>query len=154
MPDKEGQDPLIAIFDLDGTLADCVHRRHHVETPGQKDWKAFYAACGEDPLIKSVSTVFRALHNKSWRLLIVTGRPEDCKFETIVWLKSHVLFYDALYMRKSGDHRADDIVKREILAQIRTEHGEPIIAFDDRDRVVDMWRSEGITCAQVAPGDF
>jgi hypothetical protein len=25
---------------------------------------------------------------------------------------------------------------------------------DDRQKVVDMWRAEGLTCFQVAPGDF
>ena len=28
------------------------------------------------------------------------------------------------------------------------------LAFDDRDRVVAMWREEGVPCFQVAPGDF
>jgi hypothetical protein len=26
--------------------------------------------------------------------------------------------------------------------------------FDDRDKVVNMWRKRGIPCFQVAPGDF
>ena len=26
--------------------------------------------------------------------------------------------------------------------------------FDDRDKVVKMWREEGLTCMQVAPGNF
>jgi hypothetical protein len=26
--------------------------------------------------------------------------------------------------------------------------------FDDRDKVVKMWRDNGIICFQVAPGDF
>lgn len=29
-----------------------------------------------------------------------------------------------------------------------------LCAYDDRDRVVVMWRAEGIPCFQVAPGDF
>jgi hypothetical protein len=27
-------------------------------------------------------------------------------------------------------------------------------AVDDRQRVVDMWRSNGLTCLQVAEGNF
>jgi hypothetical protein len=26
--------------------------------------------------------------------------------------------------------------------------------FDDRQKVVDMWRKNGLICFQVAPGDF
>jgi hypothetical protein len=28
------------------------------------------------------------------------------------------------------------------------------MVFDDRNQVVDMWRSNGLTCFQVAKGDF
>jgi hypothetical protein len=31
---------------------------------------------------------------------------------------------------------------------------EPTLSFDDRDRVVKMWREEGIRCFQVDYGDF
>ena len=37
---------------------------------------------------------------------------------------------------------------------VRADNFDPIIAFDDRDRVVAAWRSAGIPCLQVAPGDF
>lgn len=57
-------------------------------------------------------------------------------------------------MRKNGDYRADDVVKREWLTIGLIPRGRVLCAFDDRKRVVDMWRSEGITCYQVAPGDF
>ena len=29
-----------------------------------------------------------------------------------------------------------------------------VCIFDDRSKVVDMWRDNGLTCMQVAPGDF
>ena len=28
------------------------------------------------------------------------------------------------------------------------------MVFDDRNQVVDMWRKSGLTCFQVADGDF
>ena len=57
-------------------------------------------------------------------------------------------------MRDDDDRRADDIVKRELLARMRDGRFNPELAIDDRRRVVDMWRSEGLVCAQVAEGDF
>ena len=59
-----------------------------------------------------------------------------------------------LYMRGDKDRRGDDIVKRELLAGIRSDGFDPKLAIDDRRRVVDMWRSEGLVCAQVAEGEF
>ncbi|WP_435575134.1 hypothetical protein [Burkholderia plantarii] len=29
-----------------------------------------------------------------------------------------------------------------------------VAVFDDRDSVVAMWRDAGVTCFQVAPGEF
>ena len=40
----------------------------------------------------------------------------------------------------------------------RLEHIEPfydvLCVLDDRDQVVRMWRHRGLTCLQVAPGNF
>jgi hypothetical protein len=57
-------------------------------------------------------------------------------------------------MRADRDRRADDVVKRELLARMRADAFEPQLAIDDRRRVVEMWRAEGLICAQVAEGDF
>lgn len=34
---------MFIVFDLDGTLADCEHRIHHI-TKEPKDWRAFFEA--------------------------------------------------------------------------------------------------------------
>lgn len=75
------------------------------------------------------------------------------------WLKRYIFPNDhindiPLYMRTAGDKRPDDVVKEELLAKIRADGYEPFLVFDDRQRVVDMWRRNGIQCCQVAPGDF
>lgn len=58
-------------------------------------------------------------------------------------------------VRDEGDHRADDIVKREWLDGMLVDDRQRLVAaFDDRDRVVAMWRAAGVQCFQVAPGDF
>jgi hypothetical protein len=93
-------------------------------------------------------------------ILFVSGRPSKYKDVTREWLIKHGLFNPfldgklLLWMRPDGDRRDDDIVKRELLGRIRMEGYEPVIAFDDRDRVVKMWRDNGIPCCQVAAGDF
>lgn len=135
------------VFDLDGTLADCSHRLHHLE---RKDWRAFFAACGEDGLIEHMRAVFWALAANDNRVEIWSGRSDECRAETEAWLDRHDIVPSALLMRTAGDHRPDDEVKREFLRG----GGVPDMIFDDRKRVVDMWRAEGIPCAQVADGEF
>jgi hypothetical protein len=56
-------------------------------------------------------------------------------------------------MRPEKDYTPDDALKHKWLMEL----GGPdkiFCVFDDRQKVVDMWRSHGITCFQVAPGKF
>jgi hypothetical protein len=69
-------------------------------------------------------------------------------------MKDFGVEFNALYMRALKDFRADNIVKVELLADIRREFGEPFLWFDDRKQVVDAIRAEGVRVLQVAPGDF
>lgn len=56
-------------------------------------------------------------------------------------------------MRADGDCRGDDVVKAEMLAEIQKTH-DVFLVLDDRDRVVNFWRSTGLVCWQVSPGNF
>jgi len=58
-------------------------------------------------------------------------------------------------MRRSGDFTPDDVLKKQWLDSMLPEDRERLVCvFDDRDRVVKMWRDNGVTCLQVAPGEF
>lgn len=141
------------VFDIDGTLADCSHRLHHIEkTP--KDWRAFFADVSADSPIDHVVRLCRALAADAG-VAFISGRSDECREATLEWLSDHVGIAGArLYMRRAGDFRADDVIKVELLADMQGDGYSPIMVFDDRDRVVAAWRSVGIPCAQVAPGDF
>lgn len=140
------------LFDIDGTLANCDHRKHHIEGE-KKDWDAFYATCHLDEPIDHMVELARDLYSHG-HLVFVTGRGEEQRGPTQEWLKDHGLGGPPLYMRPAKDYRPDDIVKGELLDQIVEAGYEPIMAFDDRNSVVKMWRARGIPCAQVAEGDF
>jgi hypothetical protein len=141
------------IFDLDGTIADCSHRLPHIQkTP--KDWPTFFAACSDDSPIGHVITLAKDLADAGAGIVYVSGRSDECRAATLEWMYVHGLPDGPLYMRKAGDHRNDDILKAELLAELLTHGFKPIMAFDDRNRVVATWRANGIPCAQVADGDF
>jgi Straboviridae polynucleotide kinase len=48
------------------------------------------------------------------------------------------------------------LIKEELKRQGIQEYdlAQILCVFDDRQKVVDMWRSLGQACFQVAPGDF
>jgi phosphoglycolate phosphatase-like HAD superfamily hydrolase len=143
------------IFDIDGTLADNKHRTHHLEK-SPKDWDAYHKGVDLDGSFNRVTAVALALQAYGFDLVYCTGRREGQRQITQEWLLGQGLRGDEanLYMRKEGDHRPDHIIKLELLAKIRADGFDPVMAFDDRNSVVKMWRDAGVPCAQVAEGDF
>lgn len=141
------------IFDMDGTLADCSHRRHHVaSTP--KNWAAFNAGAHLDTPNVPIVTLAKLFAASGYAIVICTGREADREDVTRAWMAEHGVPCDWLYMRQTKDYRADDVVKAELLEAIRADGFDPLLVVDDRDRVVAMWRAAGLTCLQCAPGDF
>ena len=146
---------MIVAFDLDGTLADITHRLHHLESHPQKgkNWPEFFRACVDDKPVWPLIEVLWGMESQSHTIEIWSGRSDIVRDETEEWLKRYAIKYSKLRMRKDGDYRPDDVLKAEWLEAL-PESQRPTLAFDDRQRIVDMWRGHGIICAQVAPGDF
>lgn len=142
------------IFDLDGTLADIKHRRPLVEGE-KKNWPAFFAACVDDSPMKGVVQTFHMLYDAGAELWIWSGRSDEVHDETVDWLNRNDIPFRELRMRKAGDHQPDEKLKASWLAELSNEDRFRLVAiFEDRDRMVKLWRDNGIPCFQVAPGDF
>lgn len=141
------------LFDIDGTLADCEHRRHHV-TGKHKDFDAFYAAMAADTPNEPIVQMCNLYYANRWHVVLCTGRPESYRKITEDWLHNKGVMYHGLMMRP--DERRFDpdyLVKQDMLGKIletRAVH----FAVDDRTQVVNMWRENGVTCLQVAEGNF
>jgi phosphoglycolate phosphatase-like HAD superfamily hydrolase len=144
---------LCYIFDIDGTIANGDHRLHHIKKH-PKDWDAYFGACHDDEPIGHIVDIAYALNSAGHKIVLVSGRSSVVRDKTTDWLARCFPFYDALYMRPEGDHKDDDKLKIELLEQMRLDGWDPVMAFDDRSRVVKAWREAGIPCAQVAEGDF
>lgn len=140
------------ICDLDGTLCDVSHRRHFV-SDGRKDYDKFNAACVDDPCIDPIRLLINAMSDRWYDIILCSGRGNEWRHETEKWLSDFDISYDKLHMRAEKDYRSDVIVKREMLREIEKDY-EILFVVDDRQSVVDMWREEGLTCLQAAPGDF
>jgi hypothetical protein len=173
------------IFDLDGTLANCEHRRHFVDpsyrddcyfhTPATHtqsegwfykdrfkmceppkpmkfipDWHAFYEACDKDSPILPTISIFNLLwENRTGDgdVVIWSGRCESVREKTEKWLYDNLHFGETwphLQMRPIGDNIPDDQLKEKWLNEDISK-GETIeMVFDDRPKVVRMWRKNGI----------
>lgn len=139
----------VYIVDIDGTVALKGNRSPFDETRVHEDRP-------NQPVIDVVHMLY--LHGKGQGngIVFLSGRTDSCRDATKQWLDTHVgPLYRGLYMRKEGDFRKDSIVKRELFdTHIRGKLNVRAV-LDDRNQVVDMWRDElGLTCMQVAPGDF
>jgi FMN phosphatase YigB (HAD superfamily) len=149
------------IFDLDGTLADITKRREmSTKENGKIDWDIFFDPNNIwfDLPNEPVITMAQLLSEKH-RIVIFSGRSKATKDETKRWLQKFDVPFDVLKMRPTSNDwkfMPDDELKQHWLDSLfKDEKKKDILCvFDDRQKVVDMWRRNGITCFQVDDGNF
>ena len=141
--------PDCIIVDIDGTLAHMNGRSPYDYTKVNTDVV--------DPVVADIVRRYRTvdiMEENPLYVIIVSGREDSCKEVTKQWLEDNYIPYDELHMRKADDDRDDRIVKKEIFdAWIKDRYNVKFV-LDDRNRVVEMWRSLGLKVLQVGEGDF
>lgn len=140
------------IVDLDGTLADIRIRLKHLEG-NRKDWKGFNKTIETDEIhhwCREIIIRFASDHY----IIIVSGRTDELRDQTLEWLTKYQVPFHFLFMRKSFDMRPDQMIKEEIYRQKIKDQYSVLFVLDDRQKVVDMWRSLGLVVLQCAPGNF
>jgi FMN phosphatase YigB (HAD superfamily) len=147
------------IFDLDGTLADIeIRRKMAINSKGKMDWDIFFApalVAEDDPNIP-VIMMAQALAEIGYMVAIFSGRSERTKNTTKSWLNKHKVPWHILKMRPEKHpfkFMPDEKLKLQWLNEMDWKD-DVVAVFDDRDKVVKMWRDNGLTCMQVAPGNF
>ena len=148
------------IFDLDGTLALIDDRRAASTKPnGKIDWDIFFDPKNIDMDKPNMPVIHmaRVLKNVGHQIVILSGRSKATKDATRAWLDKFNVPFDVLKMRPTSNDfkfKPDDQLKQDWLDQLFTDKSDIVCVFDDRQKVVDMWRANGLTCMQVAPGNF
>lgn len=130
----------LAVFDLDGTLADVQPRLHHLRRR-PRDWDAFFAAVPDDlPLAEGVALAREAARDCD--VAYVSGRPERCRGDTLAWLRAHGLPPGELRMRREDDRRPARQAKVQLLR--RLARGRVVaVVVDDDPQVCDAYEREG-----------
>ena len=145
----------IIVCDLDGTLCNIDHRLHFVQVAEgaprvansgdiiypRKDWNSFFAGVPNDTVNKPVLEVLERFQFEGFKIIFSSGRPERCRADTVQWFYKHTDLFE--------DTKAGETISAELRHKDRV-----LFVLDDRDQVVDMWRRNGLTCFQVAEGDF
>jgi len=142
--------PKAIIVDIDGTVAHRIDR-------GPFEW----SRVKEDLPKREILDIVKMFHDNGYSIIFLSGRDEVCYDLTLEWIKDH--FYETykidyndiqLYMRPKDDVRKDSIVKKELFMEHVYNKYYITHVLDDRNQVVHLWRSMGLTCLQVAQGNF
>jgi hypothetical protein len=146
----------IVIFDLDGTLADITSRRVlSTKDNGKMDWVKFFDPdnISLDKPNQPVVDIANMLSLQGFTIFILSGRSDVTLQATINWLNNNNVPFDHIMMRPQNLlYMKDSDLKQMWLDTIGVD--KVSMTFDDRNQVVDMWRANGLTCFQVADGDF
>lgn len=140
--------PDAIICDLDGTLS--------LFGEGTSNDRSPYNAVNADKDEPNwpVVDVLRAMFDKEVHVVFMSGREDKFRPQTLTFLKNLGFDTFPLFMRTTGDKRKDWIVKGELFdAHIRSKYNV-LFCLDDRNQVVEFYRSLGLKVWQVANGDF
>jgi hypothetical protein len=140
------------IVDLDGVLSDAAARQHYLEAP-RRDWRAFFDACGEDPVIEEVKVVLDLL-DPDVRVVLLTARPQRVHHLTEAWLHRYRIRWDLLLMRPYGDYDLAREFKHASVMDLRAYGFELKLAIEDDRRNVEMFRAEGVPGLYIHSGYY
>ncbi|MFI6348530.1 hypothetical protein [Streptomyces sp. NPDC050560] len=132
----------LALFDLDGTLADTAHRRRFLERR-PRDWRGFFDAAPADPALPRGVALLRE-RAADHEIGYLTGRPERCRADTVAWLARQGLPEGTVWMRRDDDRRPARTTKLEALRRIGRRRTVGVLVDDDA-LVCEAARRAGFT---------
>ena len=149
----------VVLCDLDGTICDVMHRLGYVKN-GNKDWKSFFEAMDDDTLrVEVIEQVMAVMKQENAHLIFISARPEKYRERTMNWFVKQAFelghtfpSFVTLLMRPDGDSREDSIVKKEMYNKY-LKNLDVVRVFDDRPRVIRMWREMGLEVTDVGSGE-
>lgn len=140
------------VVDIDGVLSDAARRQHYLEAPRQ-DWRGFFDACGDDPVIEEMRILLDLLA-PDLQVVLLTARPERLHPITEAWLARYGIRWDLLIMRGPRDGDAAREFKEASVGALRRFGFGLLLAFEDDRRNVEMFRTAGVPCVYFHSGYY
>lgn len=131
------------LCDIDGTIAHRVNRDPY-------EW---YKVSGDTP-DKMLHTLLWSLNRDNYSIIYISGRDRECLYLTREWLERYAFPQGYIYMREMGDGRESIYVKQDLYKEYIEPFHDVQLVFEDSFYCTEMWRELGLTCYQVAKGDF
>jgi hypothetical protein len=122
---------VLAVFDIDGVVADVRHRLHHLH---RHRWHRFFDAAHTDPLLSEGARLVADLAREH-EIVWLTGRPDWLRQITADWLVQHSLPGTELHMRPDGDYRPARVYKLAVLKRLAPREIAALV--DDDAEVID-----------------
>jgi len=139
------------IIDIDNTLCNSNIRFALATKPnGKIDWEAAHIPNNilmDDPFYPMIDLA-KKYKKDGFEIILLTGRPESVREVTEEWLKKYEIQYDQLIMRSWEDNflKAPNYKKKMYKTYIKED---VFCAYDDDQRIIDMWIEMGIPCFKV-----
>ncbi len=147
--DRPDKVTTVAIFDIDGCISNDRWRRG--EMPAEKsagDWEHYHSGfaidepCNMDKVLEQ--------HDAGHAIAFFTGRPIKHEAETAKWLRGNIpkevrKAGCTFSMRQEGTTATSPVLKSEMVRSFEQDAKfEIVIAFDDRQDVIEMYQRRGI----------
>lgn len=118
------------IFSLDGTSCD--------------------PACGDGAPKQPIIELAHMCDDAGHQIIIVSGRAENVRQETVEWLERHGVVYTTLHMRPNDCITPDVLLDKAQLDDGLFGKKENILfVVENNNRKAQMWRTAGLVCFLV-----
>jgi hypothetical protein len=145
----------IAVFDIDGVIADSWHRRAHIRK-SPPDWDTFNSLCGDDPILP-LAKVAHELGAAGWSIYFVTTRPETVRVPTEQWLLHHGLIRPDrcgdLFMYDGGEPYQGAPWKVHVATTL-IKNADTALVFEDDPQIIRMYRLGKIPVVPIFSGYY
>lgn len=135
----------VVLFDLDGTLININSIQQLLG-----EWEEFHPATFDCPANEPMIEFAKLCQKMGLALLIVSGKPVTYLQHVTDWLAKRGIIPDVILMRPAISVLGDAELKPALAEAYLGEGWQDrvLFAIEDRDKMVDAWRANGVMCLQ------
>lgn len=146
MSETKAEPKKVVMFDLDGCVADDRWRHNRLPHNGGS-WDAYHDGCDQDVVLGHGGAILRSHLESGHTIIFTTGRPFSVSEKSAEWIEANFGIKKAdlaMLMRPVDDHTRAVDLKAKFADFVLQQKHDIVAAYDDREDVVEMYRSKGI----------